>query len=159
MSLSFLSIQTMRTRLANINDLRQLSLLFDEYRVFYEQVSDVQKAKIFLADRIVNGESTIFIAENEFGIMAGFIQLYPIFSSTRMRRLWLLNDLYVHPNYRGQQVGVLLMEQSQRYCIETNACGIILETAKSNLIGNSLYPKVGFTLDDAHNYYSWDNIN
>lgn len=148
----------MHTRLANIYDLRQLSLLFDEYRVFYEQVSDVQKAKTFLADRIINGESIIFIAEDKFGILAGFIQLYPIFSSVRMRRLWLLNDLYVHPDFRGQQVGVLLMEQSKSYAVETNTCGIILETAKSNTIGNSLYPKVGFTLDEAHNYYSWDNL-
>lgn len=37
-----------------------------------------------------------------------------------------------------------------------NACGLILETAKTNIVGNELYPKVGFSLDKEHNYYSWD---
>jgi len=40
-------------------------------------------------------------------------------------------------------------------CRETNACGLILETEKSNVPGNSLYPKAGFTLDEEHNHYSW----
>jgi ribosomal protein S18 acetylase RimI-like enzyme len=31
----------------------------------------------------------------------------------------------------------------------------MLETAKSNIEGNRLYPKVGFELDEDHNYYEW----
>jgi hypothetical protein len=31
-----------------------------------------------------------------------------------------------------------------------------LETAKSNTIGNNLYPRTSFFLDEDHNYYSWD---
>ena len=89
--------------------------------------------------------------------MVGFVQLYPIFSSTRMQRLWLLNDLYVEKIYKGKGISKQLIEISKSLCKQTNACGLILETAKTNIVGNELYPKVGFSLDKEHNYYFWDN--
>jgi len=39
--------------------------------------------------------------------------------------------------------------------LETKACGMFLETEKSNLIGNTLYPKTGFVLNTDSNYYEW----
>jgi hypothetical protein len=39
---------------------------------------------------------------------------------------------------------------------QTNACGLMPETAKSNDIGNQLYPKTGFALEEEHNYYYWN---
>ena len=41
------------------------------------------------------------------------------------------------------------------FCDETNACGLLLETEKTNLIGNQLYPRTGFEVDNEHNYYNW----
>lgn len=145
----------MRIRKATENDISQLSQLFDEYRVFYEQTSDLEGAVTFLTERIKNNESEVFVAESDENILAGFVQLYPIFSSTRMKRLWLLNDLYVNPNFRGQQVSIKLIDKAKELSNQTNACGLILETAKSNMIGNNLYPRTGFVLDEEHNYYSW----
>ncbi|MGN6648324.1 MAG: GNAT family N-acetyltransferase [Cytophaga sp.] len=72
-----------------------------------------------------------------------------------MKRLWLLNDLYVQPVYRGKRVSVALIDQAKEVSRNSNAVGLILETAKSNFIGNSLYPRADFVLDEAHNYYSW----
>jgi GNAT superfamily N-acetyltransferase len=83
--------------------------------------------------------------------------LYPLFSSTRMKRLWLLNDLFVDKEYRGKGVSKQLIAAAKELCKQTNACGLVLETAKKNIVGNDLYPKVGFSLDKEHNYYSWDN--
>ena len=74
-----------------------------------------------------------------------------------MNKLWLLNDLFVSEKFRGKGVSVLLIEEAKKLCKKTNACGLILETAKTNEIGNSLYPKTGFLLDLEHNYYSWEN--
>jgi ribosomal protein S18 acetylase RimI-like enzyme len=73
-----------------------------------------------------------------------------------MKRLWLLNDLFVNKNYRGKAISVLLIDASKKLCEESNACGLVLETAKSNEVGNKLYLKTGFLLDEEHNYYSWD---
>lgn len=139
------------------SDLKDLSQLFDDYRIFYEKQSDLQSAENFLLERIQNNESEIFVAENKENELVGFVQLYPIFSSTRMQRLWLLNDLFVDNKYRNKGISVQLINESKKLCQETNACGLILETAKTNDIGNELYPKTGFSLDEEHNYYSWDN--
>ena len=148
-------IETMEIRKATINDLEQLSKLFDAYRVFYKKESDIDAAKIFLEDRLKNKDSELFVAVTNDLVFAGFVQLYPIFSSTRMRRLWLLNDLYVRPNYRGKRISVLLIDKAKELSVQTNSAGLILETAKSNEIGNSLYLKTGFVLDEEHNYYSF----
>lgn len=147
----------MKIRKISINDIKQLSKLFDNYRIFYGKEPDLQGSEKFLNERIENNESEIFVTENEKDELIGFVQLYPIFSSTRMKRLWLLNDLFVEDSYRGRGISVLLIEEAKKLCSETNACGLILETAKSNAIGNKLYPKMGFSLDMEHNYYSWDN--
>ena len=135
--------------------LNQLVDLFDAYRVFYEKASDKEGALAFLAERIQKKDSVIFLAfiENE---AAGFIQLYPLFSSTQMKRMWLLNDLYTSSQYRGKGVGTALMEEAKKLCKNTSARGMYLETAKSNKEGNSLYPKVGFQIDEEHNYYYWE---
>jgi GNAT superfamily N-acetyltransferase len=137
-------------------DLPALSKMFDAYRVFYEKSSDLNAAEIFLKARMDNQDSVIFVAESTVSDLVGFTQLYPLFSSTRMQRLWLLNDLFVAPESRGKGISIQLIDAAKRLCIETEACGLILETAKANTIGNSLYPKSGFHLDTDHHYYSWD---
>lgn len=142
-------------RPATIKDVEQLSKLFDLYRIFYEKESDIPKAKEFLTERILKNESRIFVIDHEKEGLLGFVQLYPIFSSTRMQRMWLLNDLFVEKSSRGKGYSVELINKSKQLCIDTRACGLLLETAKTNDIGNNLYPSTGFELDDEHNYYSW----
>jgi GNAT superfamily N-acetyltransferase len=141
---------------ATLGDLESLAPLFNAYRVFYEQENNIEAARHFLKDRILKNESEIFIGYSPSDIAVGFVQLYPSFSSTRMKRLWLLNDLYVDHNYRGQGISKQLIEMGKQLCHDTDACGLLLETAKSNTIGNQLYPSTGFTLDNEHHYYSWD---
>ena len=94
----------MAVQQATLNDLNELSILFDNYRVFYEKESDIAAAKIFLQERITNNESVIFVFISDENEMAGFVQLYPLFSSTRMKKLWLLNDLFVLPVFRGKGI-------------------------------------------------------
>lgn len=144
------------TRKAIIEDCAELSVLFDEYRIFYQKKSDVKSAEIFLKDRMVNKDSEIYIAESD-GKIAGFVQLYPLFSSTRMQKYWLLNDLYVNENFRGKGFSKLLIEEAKNLCRETSACGMLLETGKNNEIGNQLYPNCGFELYDSVNFYEWTN--
>ncbi len=144
------------TRKALLSDLPQLAELFDQYRIFYHKTSDIPSATNFLQERLENKDSEIFVAE-ENGILTGFVQLYPIFSSTRMQRYWLLNDLYVNDNHRGKGYSKELIEQSKELCRSSKACGILLETGKNNDIGNQLYPASGFELYDSVNFYEWTN--
>lgn len=110
-----------------------------------------------MKERILNNESQIFVSFDDTGVMTGFVQIYPIFSSTRMKRLWILNDLFVHHDFRGKGISKALIDKAKELCVSSNSCGMILETAKSNLIGNALYPSTSFELDKDHNYYYWDN--
>ncbi|WP_109300746.1 GNAT family N-acetyltransferase [Aquimarina sp. AU474] len=146
----------MEIRQANLKDIPQLSLIFDSYRVFYRKKPDVNSAKAFLGDRIMNKESIIYIVENDEGSCVGFVQLYPIFSSTRMKKLWLLNDLYVYPDFRGQKISIQLIDKAKELAVKSDSCGLILETEKTNMIGNNLYPKTGFVCNKDSNFYTWD---
>ena len=138
---------------ANTDHLEKLVRLFDAYRVWYRQPSDLSTAKQFLKDRIVKKESIIYIALDGDQLV-GFTQLYPLFSSTRMKRLWLLNDLYVDEAYRGKGVSKQLINAAKDLAHHTNAAGILLETEKSNTIGNQLYPAMDFELE-SNNFYFW----
>ena len=140
---------------ATLENLPQLAVLFDAYRVFYRKEPDLAAAKTFLKARMEQKESVIFLAKNETDELLGFVQLYPLFSSTRMQRMWLLNDLFVVKTARGKGISKLLIERSKQLARQTGACGVSLETEKSNLIGNQLYPAVNFEVDSKHNYYFW----
>jgi GNAT superfamily N-acetyltransferase len=141
-------------RKASQEDLAQLSQLFDEYRMFYHKTSDLSGAQQFLSERLEKKDSEIFVAEDNEKLV-GFVQLYPLFSSTRMKRYWLLNDLYVNSNFRGKGFSKALIEQAKELCIISSSCGMYLETGKGNVIGNQLYPNVGFKKYDEVNFYEW----
>lgn len=144
----------MEVKRATTKDITQLSAAFDAYRVWYRKESDLDSAKKFLTERIEANESIVFIATENDEVL-GFTQLYPLFSSTRMKRLWLLNDLFVYKQHRGKGISKLLIDAAKKKCIDTNGCGVMLETEKSNDIGNILYPKTDFELNESHNFYEW----
>ena len=144
----------MQIREAKLSDLENLSDLFNSYRMFYGKKSDLKVANEFLRSRIENKDSKIFVCDlnNE---LSGFVQLYPIFSSTRVSKYWLLNDLFVDIKKRGKGYSKLLIDRSKELVIESNACGMMLETEKSNDIGNMLYPSTGFKKNELCNFYEW----
>ena len=95
---------------AELDDLDALAPLFDAYRQFYGEASDLPGARIFLGDRLKRGESVIFLAVVDRAVV-GFTQLYPSFSSVSMKRLWVLNDLFVTPDARTSGAGRALLER------------------------------------------------
>ena len=144
----------MKVREAKLSDLKNLSFLFNSYRMFYGKKFDLKVAEEFLRSRIEKKDSKIFVCDfnNE---LSGFVQLYPIFSSTRVSKYWLLNDLFIDINKRGKGYSKLLIERSKELVIESKACGMMLETEKSNDIGNLLYPSTGFKKNELCNFYEW----
>jgi ribosomal protein S18 acetylase RimI-like enzyme len=137
----------LRIETVTLEHLEILVPLFDAYRVFYEQPSDLGRAKTFLLERIQNCESVIYLAfEGEKQL--GFTQLYPSFSSTNTQRLWILNDLYVIPEARGLRVGEHLIQRAMQLARDTNAKGVMLETAHTNKSGQKLYERMGFMRED-----------
>jgi ribosomal protein S18 acetylase RimI-like enzyme len=136
-------------RQAGAGDVDAVAPLFDAYRQFYQQPSDPALARAFIAERLARAESVIFLAERD-GQAIGFVQLYPLFSSTaaRPRRLWLLNDLFVSPSARGSGVARALMDRARRLGEETGAAGLELATARTNVPAQRLYESLGWQQDE-----------
>lgn len=121
--------------------------LFDKYRIFYHQPSDIALAKQFLQQRLANNESVIFAAvddQNGKIIPAGFTQLYPLYSSVRATKNWILNDLYIDAAYRKQGFGSKLIEAAMQFAKEQGATFIQLETTPENTTAQRLYEAIGF---------------
>ena len=143
----------MIVRQALIGDIEELSVLFDDYRVFYEQSSDIKKAKSFLVDRFNNKESIILVAE-EGNKLVGFTQLFPTFSSVSLERFYILNDLYVSPNFRKKGVGKLLLNSAQDLIRKMGYKGLSLETANDNP-AQHLYEREGWKVDQDYLHMFW----
>lgn len=143
----------MELRRAGAGDVELIVPLFDSYRQFYGQPSDPGRARAFIGDRLSRGESVIFFAVDN-GKPLGFTQLYPVFSSTHCRPLWILNDLYVAPEARRRGVARMLMDQARDHAVETGACGIQLETAHTNSNAQRLYESLGYQMDKEYRVYA-----
>lgn len=127
--------------------------LFNAYREFYGQSSDLQQAEQFIQERVMGAESIIFLAYLDEEPV-GFAQLFPVFSSVAMKRAFLLNDLFVAKQARKQGVAQALMEQCYSYCQQEDARYMMLETARDNVQAQKLYEKMGMTIDETVYYYS-----
>lgn len=137
---------------ATINELEELATIFDQYRVFYKQDSNLAEAKSFLFDKFEHRESVIFLAKADERIV-GFTQLYPSFSSISMQRSWILNDLFVASDYRQYGIGRLLLNKAREHAVATRAKGLALSTAMDNPIAQSLYESLGYEKDDQFYHY------
>ena len=136
-------------------NLDQIVPLFDGYRVFYKQASDLDAAKNFMEERFGKSDSVIFIALDSDGTGLGFTQLYPSFSSVSMQRTYILNDLYVTSEARKKGVGEALMEAAKQFAIASGSKGLTLETAVDNP-AQKLYQRLGWKKDKEVNHYTWE---
>jgi len=139
-------------RRAGLDDLDQLAALFDAYRQFYQQPGDLQRAGDFLRERLQRDESVILLASRD-GAAVGFTQLYPIFSSVRTARTWLLNDLYVAERTRRGGVARGLLDAAAQFAQEGGAAGLMLETSPDNAPARALYRAAGWS-EDGSQWYS-----
>jgi GNAT superfamily N-acetyltransferase len=128
---------------ADLSHVPVIAPLFDAYRQFYKQAPDLEGARAFVTDRIAKGESVIFLALGT-GEFYGFTQLYPLFSSVRLGRAWLLNDLYVAPSARRKGVGEALLARARQFAEESGAGSLMLETAVDNVPAQQLYERMGW---------------
>ncbi len=131
--------------------------LFVGYRQFYRQPPELQQAREFITQRITRQESVIFLAlmqEGQPQRAVGFTQLFPSFSSTAMKRTWILNDLFVDPEARRLGVGRALVEQARIYAIQTQAKRLTLRTEINNHPAQALYEALGWQRDE--HFFTYD---
>ena len=142
-------------RRADIHDLGLITPLFDLYRQFYEQASDLVSAKSFLQQRIRQNESVIFLAFDGADAV-GFTLLYPGFSSVSMARTFLLNDLYVVSSHRRHGVGSLLLAAAVAHAKGEQAVRLSLTTNAANATAQSVYEAQGWAREKAFLTYNFE---
>ena len=129
-----------------LKDLAELVPLFDAYRQFYKQASDLEGARAYLLDRLSHGEATVFIAysNDPAGPRAvGFTLLYDTFTSLLGQRR---EGYYVHQNDETQANQKLcspscqptrlrcdesIVHVSTKTCLETPTCGAAPTSAEA----------------------------
>lgn len=140
-------------RQATIHDLDLVAPLFDAYRVFYGQPTDIARATQFLRERFQHHDSVVLLALDGEGEGVGFVQLYPMFSSVRTARMYLLNDLFVAPNARRRGVAATLMREAMDFARAIGASGMTLATAHTNAPAQQLYESMGWKRDEEFREY------
>ena len=141
---------------AGLQHLDLLAELFDAYRQFYRQPAARKRARDFLAARMSQRESIVFLALDEDGSALGFTQLYPTFCSVATAGIWVLYDLFVADSARRRGVGRALMERAREHALSTGAGRIDLSTAQDNAPAQALYEDLGYQKDTEFFVYSLD---
>lgn len=146
---------TPTVRRSTLQDLDRLVLLFDAYRQFYLQPSDISLARRFLGDRLARQESVVLIAEDHDGAAIGFVQLFPTFSSILAAPVYILHDLFVTPAARRRGAGTLLLNAAVETARSAGAVRLELATAITNDPARRLYEKLGWKRDDEFYVYGF----
>ena len=142
---------------ATIEDIEQIAKLFDDYRVFFQQISNLSAAQEFISNRLRNSESIIFCAYTADSRCLGFAQLYPSFSSVSAKRVWILNDLFVSEAARGIGIGTKMLNEIAVFSEETQAKAILVETTTSNTGAQKLYESKGYQKMSKRIFYERTN--
>jgi len=142
----------MIVRRAKFEDLDQLTILFDEYRQFYGSSSNIAESYQFLKQRFENQQSIIFIHIKD-DIFTGFVLLYLGFSTVACSSYYILDDVYVTPQFRRQGAAKQLIDTAILFAAHKNALRISLETQKNNFKSHQLYETMGFVKDDQFQTY------
>ncbi|WP_241000805.1 GNAT family N-acetyltransferase, partial [Pseudomonas viridiflava] len=93
-----------------------LTPLFVKYREFYGELPFPDSSRDFLEKRLRRDESVIYLAQpnDDDTRLLGFCQLYPSYSSLSLKRVRILNDIYVAEDARRQLVADHLMKHAKK---------------------------------------------
>ena len=145
--------QSIEVTRASSEDADAVAVLFDQYRQFYEQNSDVVLSKNYINERISTDTSVIFLARVDERPV-GFTQLYSTYCSVDAASIWVLYDLYVQLDARRLGAGKALMNSALAHAKASGASRIDLETEINNVNAQQLYESLGYVRDTEFYKYS-----
>ncbi len=148
-------MQNTAARRATPDDLDAVATLFDQYRQFYDQAPNREAARTFIAARMANAESVIWVGLDAQDHIAGFCQLYPSFCSVAAAPIFVLYDLFVAPTARRSGLARSLMCAAQDYAAAQGVARMDLTTAHNNSQAQALYESLGWQMDTVFRAYSW----
>lgn len=147
---------------AKSSDLEQLTILFEKYRKFYNQSAPAHNCKKFLEEIINTQGCKIYMAfireqtnDSHFLRAVGFINCFPYFSSSQVKKNWILKDLFVEPEYRKIGIGNKLIQKAKKLAIDSNSTGVMISTKKEYQEAKKLYLSEGFDENDKIVSFYW----
>jgi ribosomal protein S18 acetylase RimI-like enzyme len=146
----------MRIIQASLEHLDLIAPLFVKYREFYGELPFPDSSRAFLEKRLRRKESVIYLAlpDDDDKRLLGFCQLYPSFSSLSLKRVWILNDIYVAEDARRQLVADHLLKTAKKMAKETQAVRMRVSTSANNDIAQKTYESIGFREDTEFKNYT-----
>lgn len=146
----------MKIQQAVYSEIKEVAILFDLYRQFYEQPANLALAEAFIEKRIVNQESFILLARNTDGHAVGFCQLYPTFCSVIAAPIFSLYDLFVLPTERRNGTAKALLLAAADLARTKGMARMDLTTARTNTAAQALYESLGWQLDKVFLAYNFE---
>ena len=145
----------MRIIKATLEHLDLLAPLFVKYREFYGELPYPDSSRDFLEKRLTRDESVIYLAMpiDDDRKVLGFCQLYPSYSSLSLKRVWILNDIYVAEDARRQLVADHLMRAAKKMAKDTQAVRMRVSTSANNEVAQKVYESIGFREDTQFKNY------
>ncbi|MGQ7241948.1 GNAT family N-acetyltransferase [Salinicola sp. V024] len=140
-------------RVAKPEDIDDLAPLVDGYRQFYRQPSDPEGARRFLLQRFERQDAQLLIALDDGGSAVGFVQLFPVPSTTSLGSRWILNDLFVVPEARRAGTGSALLQAARNLAAEHDVPQLMLRTQTDNVAAQSRYQALGWQRDESFHTY------
>jgi len=137
---------------AGIADVDAAAPLFAAYRQFYGQPHDLEASAAFLTERLERDESVVLLARDGDRCV-GFLQVYPVFSSTLLAPIWILNDLYVDDSARGSGVVDQLLTTTAELAEEAGCVAVELATQHTNTRAQAVYARHGYVVDEEFRHY------
>jgi ribosomal protein S18 acetylase RimI-like enzyme len=134
----------MLVRRATGADLDAILPLVRGYREFYLQAHDAERERAFMERNLREGRSVVYVAQDG-GRLAGFVQLFPAWSTVYLGPSLILEDLFVEPGARGGGVASALLARALEHAQQAGATGMFLETAVDNVAAQRVYERGGWT--------------
>jgi GNAT superfamily N-acetyltransferase len=127
--------------------------LFDAFRVSHGQPSDFALSSSYLDQRLAYGQSLLFVSKTARHQPIGFAQIYPSFSSLALKPVWILNDIFVLPEARGQGEATRLLRFIKNAAQRAMVARISLATLNENLIAQKAFEGLGWEPDQSFKHW------
>ena len=133
-------------RLANTNDVagcaELLGILFSQEREFGPDPAAQSKG---LAMIINNPDAGFILVYEAGGTIRGMVLILFTISTALGKKVAILEDMIVTPDFRGKGVGTSLVERALEFALDKGCGRVTLLTDNDNEAAHKIYRKCGFT--------------
>ncbi len=131
---------------SNPDHAQAIIFLFDQYAL--DPMSGNRSLNQYVLDNLID---KLQHYDNAFTILAfvdekpaGLANCFEGFSTFKCKPLVNIHDLAVHPDFRGQGIGIGLMQAVEEEAEKRDCCKITLEVLEGNTPAKALYHKQGY---------------